>query len=113
MPNGRTGGFMMNAAEWKVLAEVVPEQTTIGKIFDGGAVRAVTLADVIRFIEASSRERLAVEEQDHNSYIVHINNEPEILWIVVGLESPIFPEIQRLHARWMAEHPGWNAWRAF
>jgi len=113
MPNGRSGGFMMNATEWKVLAEVVPDQTKIGKIFDGGAVRSVTVADVIRFIEESSRERLAVEEQDHNSYIVHINNEPEILWIVVGPESPIFPELQRLHARWMAEHPGWNASIAF
>ncbi|MGA2420379.1 MAG: hypothetical protein ABSG69_09865 [Candidatus Acidiferrum sp.] len=112
MPNGRSGGFMMNATEWKVLAEVVAEQTMIGKICDGGAIRAVTLADVIRLIETSSRERLTVEEQHHDSYIVHINNEPQILWIVVGPESPIFPELQKLHARWMAEHPGWNGWIA-
>jgi hypothetical protein len=113
MPNGRSGGFMMNAAEWKELGKVLSEQTMVGKVFDGGAIRDVSIADVIRFVEASSRERLAVEEQHHDSYVVHINNEPEILWISVGSKSPIFPELQKLHARWMAGHPGWNGWIAF
>jgi hypothetical protein len=113
MPNGRSGGFMMNAAEWKELAKVFSEQTMVGKVFDGGAIRDVSIADVIRFVEAFSRERLAVEEQHHDSYVVHINNEPEIRWISVGSKSAIFPELQKLHARWMTEHPGWNAWIGF
>jgi hypothetical protein len=113
MPNGRSGGFMMNAVEWKELVRVVPEQTMIGKVFDGGPVRDVSIADVIGFIEVSSLERFAVEEQHHDSYVVHINNEPEILWISIGSKSPIFPELQRLHAGWVAEHPSWNGWIAF
>jgi hypothetical protein len=41
MPNGRSGGFMMNAAEWKELAKVFSEQTMVGKVFDGDAIRAL------------------------------------------------------------------------
>jgi hypothetical protein len=63
------------------------------------------IADVIRFVEASSsREHFAVEEQHQDSYIVHINYEPEIPRIGVGQGSAIFPELQRL-ARSMDGRP--------
>jgi len=113
MPNGRSGGFLMNAADWKELATVVPEETVVGDILDGDSIRAISVADVIRLVEASPSGRVAVEEQHHDSYIVHIRNEPEILWIGVGPASPLLPELRRLHARFMAEHPGWNGWIAF
>jgi hypothetical protein len=113
MPNGRSGGFLMSTADWKELARTLPDQTVIGNIVDISSTRAVSVADVIRFIEASARPRVPVEEQHHHDYIVHISDEPQILWLSIGPKSPIFPELQRLHARYKAEHPGWNGWIAF
>jgi hypothetical protein len=113
MPNGRTGGFLMNVADWKELTKVIPEQTTVGDIVDGGSIREISVADVIRFIEQGTHDRVAVEEQHHDSYILHISNEPESVWVTVGSESAIFPELQRLHARYKIDHPDWNGWIAF
>lgn len=69
-------------------------------------------AEAIRLIKECPRERIAVEEQDHKCYVLHHSNEP-ILWIVVGRETLIFPELLKLHEEWMREHPRWSGWVAF
>jgi hypothetical protein len=106
MPNGRSGGFLISTADWKELAKTVPEETIVGNLFGVNSVRAVSIADVNRSIEASARDHVPVEEQHHHDYIVHISDEPEILWLSIGPKSPIFPELKRLHAQHKSEHPG-------
>jgi hypothetical protein len=103
----------MNADDWKELAKAIPEETVIGDIVHGESIRAFSVADVIRFVEASPLARVAVEEQHHTSYILHLGNEPGAVWLSVDSASPIFPELQRLHGRWKIEHPGWDGWMAF
>jgi hypothetical protein len=67
----------------------------------------------MRFLEECPQDRMAVEEQDHKSYIIHLSNEPELKWLVVGSESPIYLEIRQRHAQWMNERPDWKGWMAF
>lgn len=43
-------------------------------------------------------------------YVIHISHEPRIILISVISQSPIFSELRRRHAQWMAEHPGWDGW---
>jgi hypothetical protein len=57
-------------------------------------------------------DRVVVEEQYHDSYIIHFSDEP-IRWLSVGSGSPLFLELRRRHAQWAAEHPagtaGWGS----
>jgi hypothetical protein len=75
--------------------------------------RAATAAEVSRCIEKCPFDRVAVEEQDSSFYIIHISNEPEIIWFSVNSQSPIFEQLRQRHSRWMTEHPGWNGWVVF
>jgi hypothetical protein len=114
MPNGRSGGFVIKTAELKELVKAVSDTAAIGHmVVHPLPIRAANAAEVTGFVEECAQERVAVEEQDHRSYIIHLSNEPELKWLVVGPESPIYLEIRQRHAQWMAERPGWNGWIGF
>jgi hypothetical protein len=113
MPNGRSGGFVITRADLKELVKAIPDDTVVGQMSVGSSpIRAVTAAEAIRFVEEYPHEGVAVEEQDHTFYILHLSNEP-ILWLTIISKSPIFLEIERRHAQWRIEHPGWIGWVAF
>jgi hypothetical protein len=114
MPNGRSGGFVMNTADLKELVKTIPDETVVGQmVVLTSPIRAASSAEVIRFVEECPHDGVAVEEQDNKLYIVHLSNEPKLSWLVIGSESPIFLEFQRRHAQWKTGHPGWTGWVAF
>ena len=60
-----------------------------------------------------SNDRIGVEEQDNGFYIIHVSNEPTMIWVLISSQSPIFSELRSRHVQWVAEHPGWNGWLGF
>ncbi len=114
MPNGRSGGFVIKTADLKELVRTISDTTVVGKMAVlTPPIREANAAEVIRFVEECPHDRVAVEEQDNKFYILHLSNEPKLLWLVIGSESPIFLELQRRHVQWKTEHPGWKGWVAF
>jgi hypothetical protein len=107
MPNGHSGGFVIETADLKELVKTISDTTVVGKIavLSSPPIREAIAAEVIRFVEECPHDRVAVEEQDNKFYIVHLSNEPRLLWLVIGSESPIFLELQRRHVQWKTEHP--------
>jgi hypothetical protein len=63
-------------------------------------------------LEGVARTQVAVEEQDHAWYVIHVSNEP-ILWIAVGKDSPLLGRLREYHEQFRKEHPNWNGWIAF
>ena len=113
MPNGRSGGFVLTTADLKELVKAIPDETVGGQMTVGcSPIRAATAAEAIRFVEECPNDGVAVEEQHHKFYILHLSNDP-ILWLSIDPMSPIFLEIQGRHAQWRIEHPGWIGWIAF
>ena len=115
MPNGRSGGFVITTADLKELVKGVSETTgAVGKmIVPPLPIRAANADEAARFVGECPHDRVAVEEQDHKSYVIHLSNEPKLIWLLVDSASPLFPEIRQRHSQWMTEHPGWDGWMAF
>lgn len=110
MPNGRSGGFVIEMADLKKLVQAVSGDTLVGQLSRGSKpLQTASATDITRCLEECPDERIEVEEQDLAFYVLHISNEP-IFWLAVHSESPIFIELRNRHTRWMAEHPGWNGW---
>ena len=113
MPNGRSGGFVIETADLKRVVQSVSGDAVVGQLTTGSKPQAASAVDVARLLQECPRHRIAVEEQDRVFYIIHISNEPDTIWVVVRSDSPIFLELRSRQAQWMAEHPGWNGWVAF
>jgi hypothetical protein len=114
VPNGRSGGFVIEKEDLKRLLEALPHATVVAKIIVHSSLpRLGDASEIARLVDQCPNDRIAVEEQDHKFYIIHLSNEPELLWAMVGLETPLFPELRRRHARWTTEHPEWKGWIAF
>ena len=116
MPNGRSGGFPIETADLKRLIRAVSNTAAIGKVVDGSSgpsLRPADAAEVTRLVEECAHQRVAVEEQDHKFYIIHIRDEPTPIWVAVHSESPIFDELKQRHAQWNIEHPNWTGWIGF
>lgn len=75
--------------------------------------RPANALETPQFVDECRNDRIAVEEPDHKAYIIHLSNEPEINWLIVGSEALIFLELRHRHERWATEHPNWNGWIAF
>jgi len=117
MPNGRSGGFPIDTADLKRLVSEVADSVSIGMLASTGGsssplLRPITGAEVLRLVEECSHRRVAVEEQDHWSYVVHLSNEP-VIWIVVPPDSPLFVALKQRHGEWQMEHPDWHGWIGF
>ena len=79
----------------------------MGPLTAGPKPQAACAGDIARFLEECPHDRIAVEEQDHDFYIIHISNEPTIIWVFISSQSPIFLELRSRHAQCLAEHPKW------
>ena len=113
MPNGRTGGFIMLRVDLEELVRAVSGSMIVGHLLgDGLPNRGGSASEVISLVKECSQERVAIEEQHRDSYIIHLSNEP-IRWVSVASSSPLFLELRRRHSQWMAEHPGWKEWMGF
>ena len=114
MPNGRSGGFVIEKADLKQIIKAFPDPTIVGKMRAySSALRPADALEVARLVNECPNDRIAVEEQDHAFYIIHLSNKPEIIWVMVGAETPLFPELRQRHARWTTAHPEWKGWIAF
>jgi hypothetical protein len=117
MPNGRSGGFPIDAADLKRLVSEVADAASIGMLASAGGsaspgLRPIGGAQVLRLVEECRHDRVAVEEQDHSSYIIHLSNEPPV-WIFVQPDSPMFGGLKQRHGQWKIEHPDWDGWIGF
>ena len=115
MPNGRSGGFVIETADLKQLVQAVSGDTVVGKLFTNGPNSpAACAAEIVQLIEDCPHERFPVEEQDRAYYIIHFSNDRNnIRWVVINSTSPLFTELRNRHTRWMAEHPSWLGWVEF
>ena len=114
MPNGRSGGFPIEKADLKSLLKTFPDDTVVAKVIERSTrSRPSAALGTARFVDECPYDRIAVEEQDHRAYVIHLSNEPEIIWLVVGSEAPMFAELRQRHQRWATEHPDSKEWIAF
>ena len=113
MPNGRSGGFVIEKADLKSIVKTFPDETIVARINTSGGFRPVAALETARLVDECPSDRIAVEEQDHAAYIIHLRNEPEIIWLLVGAKETIFLELRQRHQRWATEHPDWTGWFAF
>jgi hypothetical protein len=114
MPNGRSGGFIIDKADLKQMLRAMQVSIATTKADELSSPHDSTdVLELARLVEACPSDRIAVEEQDHLSYIIHLSDEPEAIWFAVGPNTPIFVELRERHKRWAHEHPGWNGWIAF
>jgi hypothetical protein len=114
MPNGRSGGFPLEKTELKRLLGVMSSDALLGHMVDVPSKRIlpVTTIQIAQLVNECGSDLVAVEEQDGNSYIIHLNDKP-VVWVMIGTTSPIFHELRHRHSQWMTEHPGWKGWIAF
>jgi hypothetical protein len=113
MPNGRSGGFIIEKADLKRLIKTISDANFATIARHPFPPRPVDASEIVQLLEESPKDRFAVEEQDHAWYTIHISNEPEIIWVTIAPDSPVFPEIRQRHEQWNTEHPGWKGWIAF
>src|SRR5215510_2370415 len=115
MPNGRSGGFVIETADLRQLVQVVSGDTIVGKVFTNGTKSLAACADeIVRLIDECPHQRLPVEEQDCTFYVIHFSKDRNnIRWVVINSTSRLFTELRNRHTRWMAEHPSWLGWVEF
>jgi hypothetical protein len=114
MPNGRSGGFVIEKTDLKHLVKGLPGATVVAKIVaNHSRLRPADALEIARLVEECPYDRIAVEEQDHKFYIIHLSNEPELVWVMVASEAPIFLELRHRHQQWATAHPDWTGWIAF
>jgi hypothetical protein len=107
MPNGRSGGFVIETADLKQLVQAISGETVVGKLFTMVLKEQPACAEeVLRLIDECRKDRLAVEEQDHAFYVIHFSDERNIKWLLLNSTSPMFAELRSRHARWLDEHSG-------
>src|SRR5271157_2398110 len=104
MPNGRSGGFIIEKADLNRLVKNLPDAQYVCKIVKKSPrLQPADALEIARLVDECPKDRIAVEEQDDKFYVIHLSNEPELLWLMVGSESPIYPELRRRHAWWVTE----------
>ena len=82
MPNGRSGGFIIDKADLKQMLRVLQVSIAATKVSDLPSPDDPTdVLELARSVEECPNDRIAVEEHDHLSYIIHLSNEPEAIWL--------------------------------
>ena len=114
MPNGRTGGFPIEVTTLQRLLGAIASEAVLGHVITGPRQRTPAKAsDIARLVDQCQEERVGVEEQHGDSYIIHLADEPALVWVEVERESPLFQDLRQLHRQWTSVHPGWKGWIAF
>ena len=112
MPNGRSGGFPLDKADLVRWIAGISPTVEIGRVTTGERPQPATAADLAAFLESCPHDRIAAEEQDHTSYVLHLSNKP-IVWVMVDSQSPLLHDVRQRHVAWKADHPDWDGWIAF
>ena len=113
MPNGRSGGFIIEKADLKSLVKTYSDATVIATLLEQSKpLRHAHALETARLVDECLHDHIAVEEQDHTAYVIHLSNAP-VVWLLVGPEAPLFPDLRQRHQRWATEHPDWKGWFAF
>ena len=114
VPNGRSGGFLIDRADLLIVLESLPSTCEIGLQLDFGSRGAsgevlstqVNAGAAITMLAALRWDRVWIEEQDHRRYIIHFDRSPittdsvdDGKWIDVGPESPLFDGLRKAHDR--------------
>ena len=114
MPNGRSGCLFLNKAEFAGWLSGFVANEIIGLCLPSpkvGRLREVSVETVVGMLATYPGDRIAVEEQDGDEYIIHLDYplgvEPSDFerWILVRPKSPLFQELRRQHnqqGRWGA-----------
>jgi hypothetical protein len=114
MPNGRSGGFPIERDALRRLLDGLAPNLQVGRLLDESRTLPwITAAQLGSLVETRGAPVMAVEEQDHSSYIIHVQNSPDSVWVAVPGTSPLFPPLRLQHERWLAEHPHDRGWFAF
>jgi hypothetical protein len=109
MPNGRSGGFVIEKADLGNLIKRFPDDTIVARVMEGSTrPRLANALETTRIVNECPNDRIAVEEQDRAAYIIHLRNEPEIIWLAVFPDAPLFLELRQCHRQWATEHPDWK-----
>ena len=114
MPNGRSGGFLVQRDQLRQTLEALPGDVTVGTMRDAARRPAgVTSAQLVSLLDMPGPPLVAVEEQDHVFYVIHVQRDPEWVWVMVPGSSRLLPELRQLHEAWRKEHPDDKSWMAF
>jgi hypothetical protein len=113
MPNGRSGGFLLDTADLKHVILSTSQAEVVAHVVRGPTrPTPSTAAELVPLVDECQHERVAVEEQDGAAYLIHVSNDP-ILWILVKSDSPMLAALRAHHSQWKTEHPDWKGWIAF
>ena len=91
MPNGWSGGFYLARKQLEQLLANCEDSAELGST----TKKPVTAADVREIMKHWNDDRLYVEEQDHQWYIMQFPDTKE--WIVVTSESPLYVDFRQYH----------------
>lgn len=118
MPNGQSGGFLIDRHEFAQLLDALSSTSTVG-ISVGAVNRARSIgppstclskADMIELLVAFPSGRVWIEEQDHRFYVIHLDHPADKpgppdgdKWILVGPDSQLFEVLRHQHERHCAK----------
>jgi hypothetical protein len=112
VPNGRSGGFIISKADLKQLLDALSDSAA-KVIAHPPPSDPADVLEMVRRVGECPNDHIAVEEQHHASYVIHLTNEPEPIWVSVLPDTPLFQELRQRHKQWELEHPNWTGWVAF
>ena len=90
MPTGRSGGFLIARQQLETLLLALPSHTVVGKTLKV----PVTAGDAIKLLAEHGANQVAIEEQDHAWYVIHLST-----WISVNESSAIYSGLRQYHGR--------------
>lgn len=96
MPNGRSGGFLIERNRLHELLRALPQGTVIGKT-EAGTVTAGQAATVVA---RQSDQQIRIEEHDHAWYLIHLSE-----WISVDAATELHSRLRECHAQWLEAPP--------
>jgi hypothetical protein len=114
VPNGRSGGFLIDRAELARLLEALPAMCEVGvPVISAYRARSsgvqpmhLSAAGMVAMLSAVEWNNVWIEEQDHHDYVIHLDQPVDKVdrldgdkWIIVGPDSPLFIKLREVHAR--------------
>ena len=121
MPNGRSGGFLIQKTDLQQLLKEVPGHANVGLAITGPVdLRSLSppwsdmdAVQLMSLAAAFPGRKVWVEEQHATEYVLHLDDEVEqpgasdtTKWVVIPPDSPLFGALRRCHLR----EQRWWAW---
>jgi hypothetical protein len=101
MPNGRSGGFIIDEVDLRQLLAAAPIDTPVGLLADeeSSTRKRVDALELLDLLGQHARKRYTVEEQDHAFYVIHLREIPTFVYLSVTKDSPISSGLAQRHAQ--------------